>query len=465
MAFGFARKAPVAFFVAAAIGCVWLNQGPSSARYEALVARAASPARLVLRAWLPLAFAYRRSADEELYFAIASAIRGRSFDRDVLLAKRGGASGAFREMPAADGRWHMPYAKVPFEYPALVLPFILLPAWASSSFSAFAVAFGALMAGLLLASASLAIHAARLDVDRRAGRWWLTAAFFLAQGGLLVQRVDAVAALLLAVGLWGAVRREPFLMGLGIALAAAAKILPIVVLLPMMAADRHAWRSRASVGRAAAGVAIGLGAGFVPMFVLSPGGFADFVRYHAARGLHIESTYGALLSLIHLASGHPEVATLSFGSYNLGYGSAPFWARASGYLVVASIAAWTAWVGRQPSPPTESERANAVACAGLGALLCVWLFGKVFSPQYLTWGIPFALAASGAAGGRVAIALLVGMAISQTYLRGFYDHVVEMQPLGVAALVARLAVLVAMAVMLVRARSSEPPQIRTELYP
>ncbi len=451
MAFGPARKALAAFVAAAAIACGWLNQGPSSARYDELLAQARASKSLVLHAWLPFAFAYRRSADEELYFAIGSAIRGAPFDREILLSKRGDASIAFRKLPPADGRWHVPYAEVPFEYPAIVLPFILLPALAATTFAQFAMWFGALMGGLLLASTELAIRALPdLRGAARAQRWWLAGALFLAQGGLLIQRLDAVAAVFLAFGLWAAVRRRPFLMGLGIALAAAAKILPMLVLLPMMAADRDAWRSRRAIGSAAAGVALGLAAGFVPMLLLSPSGFADFVRYHAARGLHIESTYGTVISVVRFASGNPEPATLSFGSFNLDDPAARLCASAAGYLLVAAIAALTAWLARRPAPATASARADAVARAGLLGLTCIWLFGKVFSPQYLTWGIPFAV---GASSRRPALALLLAMAISQIYLRGFYDQVVEMRALGVAALGIRLAAIVAMAVLLGRALS------------
>lgn len=450
----------VAFLAAAAIGCVWLNQGPSLARYEALRSSSQAADNPLLRAWMPLAFLYRRSADEELYFAVANATRGSPFDRDLLLAKRGEASAAFRRLPPADGRWHRPYADVPFEYPALVLPFIVLPALWSSSFAVFAVSFGALMAALLLGSAGLSVHVLPHATDaERTKRWWLAAALFLAQGGLLIQRVDAVATIFLAVALWAAVRRNALVTGLGIGLAAAAKIVPLLVLFPMMAADRDAWRSRAAAVRAAVGVALGLAAGFVPMLVASPSGFADFVRYHATRGLHVESTYGTMLSVIGLASGHPRAAALGFGSYNLDGDAARLLATAAGPLLLLATAALTAWVARKPSPTTEAARVNALACAAQGGLLCIWLAGKVFSPQYLTWGIPFAIAASAV---RPAVALLLAMAISQAYLRGFYDHVVEMRPLGVVALAVRLAVLVAMGVSIVQALSTGGGHTRTE---
>jgi hypothetical protein len=446
----FAGRRRVAFVVAAAVACAWLNQGPASDRYDALAAQAgASP---LLRAWLPFAFAYRRSADEELYFAIARAIVGRPYDRALLLAKRGDAPQAFGRLPGADGRWNPPYASVPFEYPAMVLPFVLLPALISPSFAAFAFTFGAIMGALMLASVALALRAAPRTTDRRrAAGWWLAAALFLAQGGLLVQRVDALVAFFLALALWAAGRRRAFVMGLGVGLAAAVKVLPLLVLFPMMAVDRGAWRSPAAIARAAAGLALGVAAGFVPMLAISPSGFADFVRYHALRGLHVESTYGTVLSIVGLAGGSPKPATLGFGSFNLDGTAAHVCASASLPVLVLATAALTAWLAGRSSARGESQRVEDIACAGLGGLLCIWLFAKVFSPQYMTWGIPFVVAASTRRPGpALGVALGVAMAISQAYLRGFYDQVVDMRPLGVFALGMRLLSLVAMAALVVR---------------
>lgn len=89
-----------------------------------------------------------------------------------------------------------------------------------------------------------------------------------------------------------------------------------------------------------------------------------------------------------------------------------------------------------------------IACAGLAALATVWLFGKVLSPQYLTWGIPFAVAAPDR---RIVPALALAMAIGQVYTRGFYDHVVELRGDGVLALVLRLAALGLLAALVLRA--------------
>lgn len=340
MALAFTRSPRVAFAAAALTGLVWLNQGPSARRYDALVSVPAADRGAALRAWLPFALAYRRSVDEELYYATANAIRGLPVDRAMLAARRGDVPPEFLRLPPTDGRWHAPYAEVPFEYPAIVLPFVLAPALLSSTFDTFAVLSGALMASLLLGAIAIALHTRSMTQVERARGWWAGAALMLAQGGLAVQRLDAIPALLLAVGLWAAARRRPFAMGLGVGLAAAAKIVPLLALAPMMAADREAWRSRAALGRVAAGVLAALAAGFLPMVALAGrAGLAGFLAYHRARGLHVESTYGTLDALAQLATGDAHPATLSFGSYNLDGDAARWWAAASTPILLAATAA------------------------------------------------------------------------------------------------------------------------------
>jgi uncharacterized membrane protein len=445
------RNPRFAFAVTALVGCVWLNQGPSIRRCKELTNEAAAPDHPFLRAWLPIAFAYQRSTDEELYFATANAMRGEPYDEDLLRAKRGATSKAFERFPAPDGRWHWPYLEVPLEYPALVLPFIALPAAVASSFGAFAVFFGVSMAALMLVAVALAIGANPGSTrEDRATQWWLAAGLFLAQGGLLAQRVDAVAAVFLALALWAAAGRRPFLLGLAVALAASAKILPALVLLPLMAADRRALGSKQAVAKVATGLALGLAFGILPMVVLSPSAFLSFVDYHRARGLHVESTYGAIVSLVDLAGGGPRGATLSFGSFNLSGATADILAGASTFLLVLSVLALTVHVARLGAPGSESIRVNRIACAGLAALSLVWLFAKVFSPQYMTWAIPFAVLASDR---RIPALLIAAMAITQTYLRGFYDQVVDMRLLGVVALEVRLVVLVLTTILAIRALS------------
>jgi hypothetical protein len=196
-------------------------------------------------------------------------------------------------------------------------------------------------------------------------------------------------------------------------------------------------------------LAAGLGLGFVPMAMLSPDALADVLRYHSVRGLHIESTYGALIAIVDAVGGHAPGATLSFGSFNLDGPLPAALARASSFFLVASLAALTFGIARAPATD-DRGRADRIALALLGGVGCVWLFGKVFSPQYMTWAIPLVLAVSAPLGKKLTWALVAAMAVSQLYLRGFYDYVTSEHALGVATLALRLSILVVMAFLIVR---------------
>src|SRR5579862_23763 len=147
------RSALVPFVVSCLLGIGWLNQGWSSARVDAIVSAneadpVAHPLGLVRYVLLNL---YERSGDEEIYFAVASAIRGLPYDHVRLSSRGQDTPASFARTPAEDGHWHRPYTEVPIEYPIAMIPLILLPSFvAGATFDAYAFAFGALMAVLLL---------------------------------------------------------------------------------------------------------------------------------------------------------------------------------------------------------------------------------------------------------------------------------------------------------------------------
>jgi hypothetical protein len=154
--------------------------------------------------------------------------------------------------------------------------------------------------------------------------------------------------------------------------------------------------------------------------------------------------------------GDPVPSTLSFGSYNLDTPAAAWIARLATPLSIVAVLGLAAWTLRLPPAPSEGERVDRLALAALGALLCAWLCAKVLSPQYLTWAIPLVVALGPTQRPRVGATLLVVMALTQAYLRGFYDHVTDMRPLGVTALCLRLAALLALAAFVARGLRAAP---------
>ena len=110
-----------------------------------------------------------------------------------------------------------------------------------------------------------------------------------------------------------------------------------------------------------------------------------------------------------------------------------------------------------------------MAWAVLSATTTLVLANKVFSPQYLIWLVPTAIAVVALDRGRTALrcalALLVAGAISQVLYPALYGTIAEagtFNLVGIALLVARLVPIVAVAVVATRqawrlsARAPEP---------
>jgi len=261
-----------------------------------------------------------------------------------------------------------------------------------------------------------------------------------------VQRLDAVTALWIALAVRAAVCRKPLAFGVWMGLATATKIIPALMVPALLAADAGFWlRDRRNIGNFALGLTAAFAFGFLPIFVLAPHALASLLAYHSQRGLHCESTLGLLLATARLVTGARTPATLSFGSLNLGGRAADALAAFCGPLSLAAALA-VAWLARRngtnAGASTGAESGpKRVACAAMATLVVLWLTGKVFSPQYMTWGLPLVLAVPGALGIRLAWVLAAAMALTQFYVCGHMELVEEGQALGLLNLAARDAVL------------------------
>jgi hypothetical protein len=433
------------------VACVWLNQSMSLIACAKLrnVVFADPAAHVFDTLRYPLVFLYRRSADEAMYYGTAAQILGQPYDHEVFeLHTRGrviGVDAYEAPPPPVDGHWHAPWAAVHLEYPPPVLPFVLLPKLVTAGFEPYAKVFGALMGICMVLSIAFAIDVMRRAQTPRASvdaRWWLAAGLLLAQGALTIQRLDPLVALAMIASLRGAVRRSPLEMGVWAGLAGACKILPLLVVPVMLAADWSTWRTR--LLKLGAWTTAGLALGFGPMLLASPSAVGDFLRYHGLRGLHVESTFGVLVGALRIVLGTAAPATLSYGSFNIDGGLPNALATLTLPLTVAGIVALCVRERRAGAVTDESTRIERLACATVAATVVLWLTGKVFSPQYLTWGIPLVLAIPGRRGITAIWLAIAAFAVTQLYYRGFYDLVFEQHLVGVLTVLVRQALLVAL---------------------
>ena len=441
-----------AFAFTAFIALVWLNQSTGGQEWDAMRERTfAAPGDHVfdlLR--YPFTFLYRRSPDEAIYFATASATLGQPYDRAVL-AQRGDSPLPPVATPV-DGRFHVPYAEVPFEYPPPNVPFVLLPRLFTASFAAYSYFFGALMGVLLLAAAALAARlGAGPERDDEAKRLAVFGLLLLAHGAIAIQRLDAIVALLAILMVRAAVRGDDRLLGFWGGLIGAAKLVPFLLLPVLVIAS--GMRGGKRLGAVSLGAAAGLTLGLGPMIVLGRESLPLLLTYHSARGLHVESSFGVLYGATKALFGTREAGTMDYGSYNF-HGPLSQLLAKIGVVVTVALVGVVAYAARRDGAAARemstTERTQRIVLAALATMAALWLGGKVFSPQYLTWALPLAIALPGPSWRRAALGLGVVLVLSQIYLRGFYDHVYMQWPLGVIAMVTRLGVLIALFVMAVR---------------
>lgn len=445
-----ARSRARAMAFTAFIALVWLNQSVGRKQWEELRDRTfAAPSEHVLDyVRYPFVFLYRRSGDEAIYYETASATLGLPYDTTVF--EQRGDSPLPPVATPVDGRFHVPYAEVPFEYPPPNVPFVLAPRFVVTSFTAYGYMFGALMGLLLLGAGLVGARLGRAksaeSADDEPERIAVFGLLLLAHGAIAIQRLDAIVALLVILTVRAAIRGDDRAFGFWGGLVGATKLVPILLLPVLVLASgvRDARRLGVIALAATVGVALGLG----PMIVLGRESLPLLLAYHSARGLHVESSLGVLYGAAKALLGMPEASTMDYGSFNFHGATSQVLAKASLPITVA-LAGLVAYVtnrGRRradhPGKEAAAQRTERIILAALATLTALWLGGKVFSPQYFTWALPLAIALPGRSWRLVSLGLGVVLVVSQLYLRGYYDHVYNQWPVGVLTMVVRLGLLV-----------------------
>jgi 8-oxo-dGTP pyrophosphatase MutT (NUDIX family) len=346
----------------------------------------------------------------------------------------------------AVARGEVPYRDFSIEYPPGALPAFVLPGLATrDDEGAFRRQFETLMficgAALVLASA-FSLVALRAPPRRAYAAISLVGAWPLLLGSVVLTRFDlwpaALAAAALALVVSGRLRLGHALLGA----AVAAKVWP-AVLAPLFVA--YVWRSR---GRrealVCAGLLVGVAAAVVlPFLALSPAGVWDSVVRQTTRPLQLESLGAALVVVSHRVFGTGAHMVSSHGSQNLGGGVANAVGTVQTLIQAIVVVGIWAWFARAHRDRAELVRACAAVVVAFVAL------GKVLSPQYMIWLIPFVPLVRGRRGLRASVLLAVALVLTQAWFPQHYWNYALHFSRPVAFLVlARDAVLIALLVVL-----------------
>lgn len=284
----------------------------------------------------------------------------------------------------------VPYRDFTVEYPPLALPFLALPRLFVRSQSAFVAIFAFEM--LLFDGVLVALVARRLNrtvgepvMKRRLA--WMTTGFAMLSP-FAIGRYDIVPATIgfAAACAWfsGRLARGGALAAVG----ALVKLVPgVVALIGILGEMIGSLRPR---GRGTTAFAVVMVAGVGTWLGLGGRGVADSLRYHSERGIEIGSIPCGPLWAAAKLGGRPFSVVHSHDSLNLETErSASVADRAILLQALAmGLTAAAFLIGRGRDP---------VRLAG-AAVLAYLIGGKVLSPQYLLWVLPFLTVLEGRAG-------------------------------------------------------------------
>ncbi|GAA5096030.1 hypothetical protein GCM10025760_29100 [Microbacterium yannicii] len=297
--------------------------------------------------------------------------------------------------------------------------------------------------GLLVTAVDAAAFAVLLGNGRSRGRLiaaWFWLAAILALGGVGMFRLDAVTVPLAVVGgLWLVGR--PWLGSTLLAVATWIKVWPAALLAAAVIAVR---RRLAVVGGAAVVSAL-----VVIAVVLAGGGarLFGFVGDQTSRGLQIEAPVSTVYMLL-AAAGVPGAAVVYDADLITFQVTGPGMdaviavmtpVLVIGMLAIAAVGAFKAWRGASfvaLFPPLA-------AALVLGFIV----LNKVGSPQYMTWlvaPVVVGLVLQVRRWWRPAVLTLVLLALTQLIFPFWYDAILALMPAGVALLVVRNVLLVAL---------------------
>lgn len=345
--------------------------------------------------------------------------------------------------PVLDGG--LPYRDVAFEYPPLAAPAIALPGLVSTAAEGFRWAFAVWTllgaAAVVLLCGALARH-----TGGDARRAMLAAATMpLLCGAVLRTHFDLFPVALVLAALLLLVRNRPRAAFAVLGVAVMTKAFPIVIA-PVAIAwllargrRRDAWQGAlvcAAVMAAIAGAAV----------AVSPDGALDAVRFQLDRPVQVESSPAlVVLGLDAVGAGHAE-SVKSFRSDGLLHPASDAVTSLFLTVLVALVTLLCVRVasGGRDAGARELVLASLAACAGFA------LFGKVFSPQFVTWVLPLGALAFAWRMHALALAVALVAVLTQIEFPAHYFDVVAREPLAVGVVALRNIALAAVIALTLR---------------
>jgi hypothetical protein len=279
----------------------------------------------------------------------------------------------------------LPYRDFELEYPPLAPALFALPGHADD-YAAYTHWFNAWMYvfSLLTAVVTALVGVAIWPRGRRAWLVAVAAGLAMAAVGTIVEnRFDIVVALCMVTALLFVCVRRPLPAAVALGIGFALKLTPIILLPLVLILARGPKRKLAALAAFAVSAAIP----FIPYIAMAPRGVAHIFTYHMDRPLQIESVLATpfLLGRVFHRVG-VEVVT-AYGSQGIAAPGTGLAASVSTWLTIAALALVAALVWRRRR--VLEQQPDLIPVAAFAFILAAVVFGKVLSPQYMVWLVPF----------------------------------------------------------------------------
>jgi hypothetical protein len=339
----------------------------------------------------------------------------------------------------------VPYRDFKLEYPPGALPAFILPSLGHegdrAAYDRWFDREMALCGCLALLGTALCLRALRAGPLRTIGALGFFAVSPLLIGSVVLSRFDFWPTALAILALAALLFERPLPAAVLLGCAISAKLWP-AALLPLFAVSLLRTRGARAAAIWVADVVAVMAAIFVPFAVIAPGGIGHSFHAQFARPLQLESLGSAILIAVNHAAGTTPHLTTSFGSQNLtgpGTHAAALVTTFAGLVALAAV-----WVLFARGPATGARLAAHSATA-VAALLA---FGKVFSPQFVIWLVPFVLVVGGLRGVGAGALLAAVLVLTQTWFPRHYWDLTRFAPTPSGELLARDLCVVALFVVL-----------------
>lgn len=351
---------------------------------------------------------------------------------------------------------HLPYRDFQMEYPPLALAPILLafvPSHlAGGFFDGFKLLFAvenyvlALGAGLIVWSLL-----PRLLPDETERQHQLRLAAFVVGfpllGQLATTRFDLTPTFLTvaATALW--LRRTPAAEAgawIVLALAVGVKLVPVIIA-PLLLIDlltRRGWRAAIAHGL---GFSAMLAVLLLPGLAISRAGYEAAYTYQMDRGIQMESLYANVLLLLSKL-GRVEIVTAhAWGSFEyVSRWTAPLRSVSSFVQIAALALVYAAFAVMQVRNGGDGQGDRRLMTTIALVLLAFIATGKVFSPQYLIWLMPFIVLLPGRRGRQAIVWFLATLVVSQLIFPWFYGSLRHQTDWAAVLLTTRNGLIVAL---------------------